>query len=169
MTPEIESWVKTVARRHIVKPGNVLEIGALDVNGNVRQYFPDATTYIGTDMQEGPNVDLVMDNNRLLYRFLGKRFDTIIACEVLEHDMYFWETVDALRILLADDGYLIITTPTFGFPLHRYPRDYWRFGEDAYREVFFEGLNILDIRHLDNQAGKGITLVGIAQNCSERD
>lgn len=164
MTPQIEAWMELVARPFIQRPGKVLEVGALNINGTVRQFFADADEYIGTDMEPGPNVDLVLDNSKLINRFIGTRFDTIIACEVLEHDLKFWQTVFYLRTLLADDGFLIITTPTFGFPLHRYPRDYWRFGEDAYREVFFDKMDILDIRHLDNAAGKGISLAGIAQN-----
>lgn len=164
MTPEIQHWVETIARPLIKYPGKVLEVGALNINGTVRQFFPDAELYVGTDMEAGPNVDIVLDNSRLMEMFIGARFDTIIACEVLEHDIMFWQTLFYLRTLLADDGYLIITTPTFGFPLHRFPRDYWRFGEDAYREIFFTEMNILDLRHLDNQAGKGISLAAIAQN-----
>lgn len=164
MTPEIQKWMQYIARPFIQKPGKVLEVGALDINGTVRQFFADADEYIGTDMEAGPNVDIVLDNKRLIHHFIGHRFDTIIACEVLEHDVQFWNTLFALRTLLADDGYLIITTPTFGFPLHRFPRDYWRFGEDAYRDVFFADMNILDIQHLDNAAGKGISLVGLARN-----
>jgi hypothetical protein len=163
MSPQIQAWVRDVARKHIIKPGHVLEVGALDVNGTVRQFFADAESYIGTDMEAGPNVDLVLDNSRLISQFIGKRFDTIIACSVLEHDVKFWQTVFYMRTLLAHDGYLLITTPTFHFPLHRFPRDYWRFGEDAFREVFFDGMNILALNHVDNPAGKRLCIAGVAQ------
>jgi predicted SAM-dependent methyltransferase len=155
--------VKTIARNYISKPGKVLEIGALDVNGSVRQFFRDADAYVGTDMMAGPNVDIVMNNASLLHEFEGYKFDTVIACEVLEHDLDFLHTVFSMKQLLKTGGHLIITTPTFGFPLHRYPRDYWRFGEDAYREKFFADMTVLDLRHLDNAAGKGITLAGLAR------
>lgn len=163
MTPQIQTWVREIARKFVTHPGYVLEVGALDVNGTVRPYFADAIAYIGTDMMAGPNVDMVLNNSALPHNFINETFDTVIACEVLEHDLDFLHTVHSLRQVLRKGGFLIITTPTFGFPLHRYPRDYWRFGEDAYREVFFDEMAILDLRHLDNAAGKGITLAGIAR------
>lgn len=163
MSPQIQAWVQQVARKYILTPGHVLEIGALDVNGTVRQFFTDAKSYIGTDMEAGKNVDMVVDNSQLINRFIGTRFNTILACAVLEHDVKFWQTVFYLRTLLADGGYLLLTVPTFGFPLHRFPRDYWRFGEDAFREVFFEGMSILAINHVDNAAGKDLCIAGLAQ------
>lgn len=167
MTPQIQKWVKTTARNFIAKPGRVLEIGALNVNGTVRQFFGDADSYIGTDMEAGPNVDIVVNNSELLKHFDTDgsllQFNTIIACEVLEHDKQFWHTVVMMKTLLKTGGHLIITTPSFGFPEHRYPRHYVNFGKDAYTDIFFEGMEILDLRHLDNAAGKGITLAGIAR------
>lgn len=163
MTPQIQKWMKDVARKYIANPGRVLEIGALDVNGTVRQFFADAEAYVGTDMMAGPHVDIVTNNSSLQFVFSETKFETIIACEVLEHDIDYAHTLYAMKQLLKPRGHLIITTPTFGFPLHRYPKDYWRFGEDAYREVFFADMTILDLRHLDNAAGKGITLAGIAR------
>ncbi len=163
MTPQIQKWMKEVARSFIPNPGRVLEIGALDVNGTVRQFFADADSYVGTDMEAGPNVDVVMNNGYLLHHFGLQRFDTVIACEVLEHDVDFKHTIYSMQYLLNPQGFLIITTPTFGFPEHRYPKHYYNFGKDAYTDIFFAGMEILDLRHLDNRAGKGITLAGIAR------
>jgi SAM-dependent methyltransferase len=166
MTPEIQHWMQHIARRFIAAPGNVLEVGALNVNGTVRQYFSDAVSYLGTDMEAGPNVDMVVNGHDLFVKLISDidfLYDTVIACEVLEHDLDFKETLYNMKSLLNHGGHLIITTPTFGFPLHRYPKDYWRFGEDAYREVFFKDMEILDLRHLDNEYAPGITLAGIAR------
>lgn len=162
MTPEILKWLDEIAKAYFPHgAGRVLEVGAYNVNGSPRSVFePLATEYIGTDMQTGPGVDVVVNNSRLLDYF-DQSFDTVICCECLEHDPFFHRTVEALRRL--NKGRLIITTPTFGFPLHRYPKDYWRFGEDAYREVFFESMTILDLRHLNSEAGRDTTLAGIAR------
>lgn len=164
MTPEILLWLDGIMQKYLQKPGRVLEVGAYNVNGSPRSVFEAAATeYIGTDMQAGPGVDVVANNHELLYQLRGKAFDTVICCEVLEHDDVFWQSVHQLHRLTAPGGHLVITTPTFGFPVHRYPKDYWRFGEDAYREVFFDGMAILDLRHLNSAAGRDTTLAGIAR------
>lgn len=165
MTKEILEWLDMVARTWLPKPGRVLEVGAYNVNGTPRSVFePYAESYIGTDMQAGPGVDVVVNNDDLRDKFQYQSFDTVICCEVLEHDSYFGDTLFSMKQhLLKPGGHLIISTPTFGFPLHRYPKDYWRFGEDAYREVFFAGMEIIDLRHLNSAAGANTTLAGIAR------
>lgn len=166
MTPEIIAWLH-VARDVLPKPGRVLEVGSYDVNGSPRSVFEHlAESYTGTDMQDGPGVDMVLENGKLISTFGYHAFDTVICCEVLEHDKCYWDTLFGMKTVLKADGHLIITTPTFGFPLHRYPKDYWRFGEDAYREVFFSGFDILDLRHLDSSSGANTTLAGIARKKS---
>lgn len=166
MTPEILKWLDEIAHKFMPNgAGDVLEVGAYNVNGSPRSVFePLATEYVGTDMQAGPGVDVVVNNADLYdHALTAVRFDTVICCECLEHDQHFSDTVYMLHQFTKPGGHLIITTPTFGFPLHRYPRDYWRFGEDAYRDVFFGGMTILDLRHLNSEAGRDTTLAGIAR------
>lgn len=164
MTPEILKWLEMVREVYLPQPGRVLEVGSLNVNGTPRSAFEAvAESYTGTDMQAGDGVDMVVNNGDLLDRFRPGTFDTVICCECLEHDRDFLDTVYTLQNLVQASGHLIITTPTFGFPLHRYPKDYWRFGEDAYREVFFAGMDILDLRHLDSADGKNTTIAGLAR------
>lgn len=166
MTPEILKWLDEIAHKFMQNgAGDVLEVGAYNVNGSPRIVFePIATSYTGTDMQAGPGVDVVVNNADLYdHAITAVHFDTVICCEVLEHDRDFDVTVVMLRQFVNPGGHLIITTPTFGFPLHRYPKDYWRFGEDAYREMFFSGMEILDLQHLNSEAGHDTTLAGIAR------
>ena len=164
MTPEILYWLEEIRAQVITQPGRVLEVGAQDVNGSPRPLFMDgASEYIGTDMQAGAGVDVVLNNADLLATFGAASFDTVICCECLEHDEAFWDTVEQIRDMVKSGGYLVITTPTYGFPVHRYPRDYWRFGEDAYNEVFFNGWHVLNVMHLNSSVGKNTTLAGIAQ------
>lgn len=147
--------------RYQFTPGRVLEIGGRNVNGSVRGFFKDAAEYISTDMESGPGVDVVLNATELIGKFGSDSFDTIICCEMLEHDVNFPRTVMQMHAMLKSPGHLIITTPTFGFPLHRYPRDYWRFGEDAFREVFFRGFKILFLEHLDDASGPALTIAAI--------
>jgi SAM-dependent methyltransferase len=150
VTPQIQAWMKGIRTKVPFASGQVLEIGSHDVNGTVRQFFEDATEYTGIDMTPGPGVDLVLNAEALLDHFGDESFDTILCCEMLEHDILFLHTVHEIHMMLKPGGMLIITTPTFGFPLHRFPKDYWRFGEDAYREIFFKGFHIFNLMFLDD-------------------
>ena len=156
-------WIGIVRQRIPFSPGRVLEIGSQNINGTPRAYFKDAKSYTGIDMQDGLGVDVVMNSFEALERFGKESFDTILCCEMLEHDLHFLDTVDQIHQMLKPSGMLIITTPTFGFPLHRFPKDYWRFGEDAYREVFFKGFHIFNIMHLDDAAGPNLSLVAVGK------
>jgi hypothetical protein len=71
-----------VARRlptDITKRTRVVEFGSKDVNGNIHALLGQAQ-YVGIDIEEGPNVDLVMDCRD----YLGKA-DIVLCLEVLEH------------------------------------------------------------------------------------
>jgi len=50
----------------------------------------------------------------------------------------------------------MVSTPTFGFPLHRYPKDYFRFGEDAYQDFIFDGFDILRLEEVQDTLGNPI-------------
>ena len=162
MTPQIQEWVRVQKLKHIMYPGRVLEIGSLDINGGVRNYFTDATEYIGIDMQEGNGVDLVLNSHYIHQKFEWDSFDTVICLETLEHDIYYQTTLANIYYVLKPGGYFFLSTPTFGFPLHRYPKDYWRFGEDAYREVLMppKEYEMLDLGFVyDSAASPGICAI----------
>lgn len=168
MTKDILTWLDSIRKHVLMSPGRVLEVGSLDVNGTPRYLFENASTeYIGTDMSAGNGVDRILNNKRLLETFGASSFDTVICCEVLEHDDLFWDTVSQIRDIVKPGGYLVITTPTYCFPVHRFPRDYWRFGEDAYHECFFAGWEVLNVMHLDSPCGRDTTLAGIARKANE--
>jgi predicted SAM-dependent methyltransferase len=123
---------------------NVLELGSLDVNGTARDAFKNVENYTGMDMREGPGVDYVMSVSDIGERFFyswKELFDCVIATSFFEHDKEFWHTLSVVRNLLRPSGYLLLTVPTPDFPYHGEPKDYWRFQEDALREVFFDGFS----------------------------
>lgn len=94
-------------------------------------------------------------------------FDVILCNAVLEHDPYFWKTLAEIRRVTRQGGLVIIGNPgykrywwekrwfrrgvrwlpllgflshsTFVFRVHNSPGDYYRYSEQAFREVFFEG------------------------------
>lgn len=154
MTPYIQDWVRDKVEQYNLLGLDVLEVGSYNVNGSVRDYF-EAHEYLGVDMRAGRGVDLVWNAHDLDGAVGDTQYDVVLCLETLEHDDAFWVTLRQLKAHLKPGGYLIITAPSFGFPEHRYPKDYWRFGTDAF-EVFFEGLEVLEVGSIGPNAVAGI-------------
>jgi SAM-dependent methyltransferase len=144
MMKAILNWMEAQRSMLGTYVGDVLEVGSYNVNGTVRDVLEEtAKSYIGTDMREGPCVDLALDAELVASHFGKHSFDTVVCCECLEHTLRPWIIVDALKHVLKPGGHLWISTPTFGFPEHRFPIDCYRFGEDAYRGWMFTDTNLL--------------------------
>jgi hypothetical protein len=92
---------------------NVLEIGSLDINGSVRQFFKNCD-YTGVDLGDGPGVDIVCKGHEV--PFADRSFDTVISCECLEHDRYWVQTFQKMYDVC--DGLLIMTCATTGRAEH---------------------------------------------------
>lgn len=119
--------------------GDVLEVGSLDVNGNLREFFlSNFKSYVGIDMRDGANVDMVVDGHDIKKHFKKESFDLVICIDTLEHDCKFWETVENMRWVLKRGGWLILGAPSLKHPRHNHPHDYYRFFKSAF-EVFLEG------------------------------
>ena len=126
MIEEVRQWVGGKAQHC---RASVLEIGSLNVNGSVRDLFPEP--YTGLDMQKGKGVDIVADV--LTYDgFTEGQFNTIISTETLEHVTEPWRAVERCAEWLAPGGLLIIAVP-FEWPLHDFPSDYYRFTHHGLR------------------------------------
>jgi SAM-dependent methyltransferase len=93
----------------------VLDCGSLDINGSNRYLFENCE-YIGIDIGEGKNVDIVS----LIHEFNGddESYDTIISTECFEHDMYYKESIKNIIRLLKPGGLFIFTCATTGRPEH---------------------------------------------------
>lgn len=53
-------------------------------------------------------------HGEILKSDIKKRYDIIVAFDVIEHQVYLKEFVDKVRVLLKHNGVFIITTPDFG-------------------------------------------------------
>jgi SAM-dependent methyltransferase len=93
----------------------VLDVGSLDINGSNKDFFTDCE-YIGVDLGEGPNVDLVCSGHEL--KFEDEYFDTIISTETFEHDMHYVETIQNIIRMLKSGGMFLFTCATTGRPEH---------------------------------------------------
>lgn len=117
----------------------VLEIGSKYVNGSVRPFvekFLQPREYIGIDLEPGRFVDIILPAENILEYFGPSSFDVVIATEVLEHVRDWRLVVNNIKKVVKTHGYVYITTRSFGFPLHAYPCDYWRFELDELKTIF---------------------------------
>jgi SAM-dependent methyltransferase len=94
--------------------GRVLEVGSLNINGTVRIFF-DADEYIGIDVGEGRDVDVVANGHEYKTR---KKFDCAISCECFEHNPFWKETFANMVKLTKSGGLVLFTCATTGRPEH---------------------------------------------------
>ena len=85
--------------------GHVLEVGSLDLNGNVRELW-QAASYVGIDVVPGPGVDVVADGATYAPPV---QVDVALCCEVLEHTPAAAAIVANLAKALTLGGWLVIT------------------------------------------------------------
>ncbi len=89
----------------------VLEIGSLDINGSVRKNF-SSCSYIGIDVGPGPGVDVVCHGEN--YDASDGSFDTVISCEVMEHNPFWRETFSNMLRLCRPGGLIVMTCASTG-------------------------------------------------------
>ena len=95
------------------KDAKVLEVGSLNINGSVRQFFENCD-YVGVDLAEGKDVDLVGQFH--LLSIANNSFDTVISCECFEHDKHWKETFETMWRIAR--GLVIFSCATTGRPEH---------------------------------------------------
>lgn len=127
-----------VLTRDSIEGRDVLEVGALDVNGSIRPYVESLGpgSYVGVDIAIGPRVDAVVDARDLIHRFGRASFDVVLSTEMLEHVRDWPTVVDNLKGVLRPDGILLITTRSIGFAYHGFPYDFWRYEPEDMRAIF---------------------------------
>jgi SAM-dependent methyltransferase len=109
-------YIASVKQRYpsFFNGGRVLEIGSLNINGTVREYF-NADKYIGVDVGEGPGVDVVTSGHKY---DSSELFDCAISCECFEHNPYWLKTFINMVRLTRKGGLVVFTCATTGRPEH---------------------------------------------------
>lgn len=135
-------YVRGKVERYAIGDKKTLEVGSRNYNGTVRSLF--SGEYIGVDMEDGADVDLVARADAL--PFPDESFDVVITTEMLEHDPFFWLSLPEMARVLRPEGFLLLTTRGINFHLHGYPDDYWRFTESAIDHLFqTAGLQTIEV------------------------
>jgi len=141
-------------------PQQVVDLGAMDVNGSYRSLVPDGAAYLGLDLAPGPGVDRVMADPYHIPQADGS-VDVILSGQMLEHCAHFWRVFQEVARVLKPGGLAFVIAPSAG-PIHRYPVDCYRFYPDAYQAVAdWAGLRLVHC-WLDDR-GPWRDLVGVFQ------
>ncbi|MFC3698558.1 methyltransferase domain-containing protein [Sphingobium xenophagum] len=112
-----------------LSPAKILEIGAQNVNGSLRDHAPRNAEYVGLDFEAGDGVDIVVTGTGD-WNVPDAHFDLVMASSVFEHDKAFWQTFVAMCRKAKPGGHIYVSAPSNG-TVHRYPKDYWRFYPDS--------------------------------------
>jgi SAM-dependent methyltransferase len=100
-----------------------------------RDWVPHASEFLGTDVEDGADVDVVADVHRLSAAVGEESFDVILSCSTFEHLKYPTLAAHELMKVLRVGGVLFVQTHQ-SFPLHAYPYDYFRFSREALASLF---------------------------------
>jgi SAM-dependent methyltransferase len=137
------SFIEEADRR---ATGRILEVGSRARSGNIyKGLFRSYAEYVGLDIIEGENVDVVGDIHRLSRYFDEEKFDFVYSISTFEHLAMPWKAVLEINKVMATGGWLYIAThPTW--PPHERPWDFWRFSEEGFRVLLnpVTGFEILE-------------------------
>jgi len=109
-------------------------------------------------MPSSDDITAVAGNANDMTLFEDETFDLVLSNATLEHDKHFWLSLAEVRRVLAPGGMLVIGAPGFrknperdhGRSTHtyrvHYRFDYYRFSDQAFREVFFEGMEDVHVQ-----------------------
>lgn len=149
----------------------VLEVGSLDINGTVRDFFTNNKVYFGVDVGPGPGVDMVMSGHEV--PFETGYFDITVSAECFEHNPVWRETFHNMKRMTKDGGLIAFTCAGEGRPEHGTARsdvgsspltvglgwDYYRnLTPDDFSPEDLEGL---DYRFYENRTALDLYFVGI--------
>jgi SAM-dependent methyltransferase len=160
MHPEVQRQFQQVIRETGVRPRRALEVGGVVGRNSLLRFSElESTERHCLNLISLPKTDdiaAVVGNANDMSTFADEMFDLVMSNATLEHDKHFWLSLAEMRRVLAPGGLLIIGAPgytkdperdhgksTHTYRVH-YRFDYYRFSEQAYREVFFDGME--DVR-----------------------
>jgi len=95
------------------KDTSIIEIGSLNINGTVRDFYENCK-YLGVDVGEGKDVDLVCPGEKL--DFADNTFSVAVSAECFEHNPFWLETFKNMHRMASK--FVIFTCASDGRPEH---------------------------------------------------
>jgi SAM-dependent methyltransferase len=125
----------------------VLELGSRNPRETDKthraQFAGYRVKYLGVDLLEGHNVDVVMTRPYTI-PVPPRSADVVIAGSVFEHVPFVWATVLEIGRVLRVGGLLFVSAPSRGHEHNVY--DCWRYYPDGYRALAaWAGIELLEV------------------------
>ena len=119
-----------------IKGGTVLELGSRARSGNSRKdLIPKHLDYVGFDIIQGPNVDVVGDAHKLSSYFEEGSVSAVFSMSVFEHIAMPWKVAIEINKVMKHGG-IMMHNSHHAWPLHEEPWDYWRFNNETWKTLF---------------------------------
>jgi SAM-dependent methyltransferase len=162
VSPKVKRRFHAIIKRTGIRPERALEVGGLMGEDSLLR-FPElagAERYCLNlvDLPSDREITAVRGNANDMSQFKRDWFDLVLCCSTLEHDKRFWLSVAEMKRVLRPGGLLVIGVPGYvkdpeadhGYSTHtyrvHYSFDYYRFSEQAVRDVIFEGMDRVRVR-----------------------
>lgn len=94
---------------------DVLEFGSYNINGSVRDAYPQAKSWWGIDIAEGNGVDEVADATTFKS---NKQFDIVVCAEAFEHTPEWRQIVQNAYEHVREGGYFFASCASRERPAH---------------------------------------------------
>lgn len=160
MNPEIKKTFRNILRDIGITPERALEVGGKVGSHSLLRLrlFKDAEC-VCLNLVELPStrrITALTGNANDMHMFDDASFDVVVSNAMLEHDPQFWRSITEMKRVTRSGGLLMIGVPgfekratdargiTMTFEIHT-DWDYYRFSEQAVRDVFFDGMKDVEI------------------------
>jgi SAM-dependent methyltransferase len=164
MHPAVKETICAIVSASGLQPRKALEVGGLMGPKSLLRCpgLKRAERYCLNlrPMASARGITAVQGNANDMGMFEDESFDLVISNATLEHDKHFWLSVSEMHRVLAPGGLLIIGAPgyienperdqgkaTSTYRVH-FHFDYYRFSAQAFREVFFAGMEDVAVQSI---------------------
>jgi SAM-dependent methyltransferase len=137
--------MRAFRREYVKDRSRVLDVGSGSEPGllSYRSLF-DGCEYVGLDIENAHNVDLVPADPFAWPEIETDSFDVVVSGQTFEHNPYFWITAAEIARVLKPGGVVAIVAPSKGV-VHRFPLDCWRFYPDSWSSIcHYVGLELVE-------------------------
>ncbi|MCK4248154.1 MAG: methyltransferase domain-containing protein [Candidatus Omnitrophica bacterium] len=143
--PPVQKYVHDTIKKY--DPGNIiLDAGAGPEPNYYAPLFPGKTFHrLDVEQNETNTIDYIADLYALPADLYGQ-YTTVLSLETLEHLPFPALAIRNMTNLLKPGGLFILSSIT-SWPIHRHPKDYWRFLPDGFELLLSASpLKILEIK-----------------------
>ena len=127
----MREFVREFLTEHRGRELDVLDVGALDVNGSYEHLIDDPNwRYTGLDMSPGRGVDVVVRDPYAWNNVASRQYDVVMSGQALEHVEFPWATMLEVARVAKPGALIAVIVPSSGHE-HRHPLDCYRFYPDG--------------------------------------